>query len=172
MGLKDFLQGKWLGHPLHAMFVHVPMGLWPAALIFDLGGFTGAGGNLFVQISFYAILLGLLVALAAIPAGWADWSDIKPEKPAWKIGIYHMVLNGTALVIWLANLLVRLPLFQEAERVTGAQLALSVAGTLVLLVGAWFGGRMVFDQGTTVARLSKKKWRKAAKKGNSAVPEE
>ena len=32
MSLKDLLQGKWLGHPLHPALVHVPTGLWPAAL--------------------------------------------------------------------------------------------------------------------------------------------
>lgn len=171
MSVKNFLQGKWLGHPLHPALVHLPMGLWPAALVFDLLGFTAARGNLWVQASFFAILLGLVVAVAAIPPGWADWSGIKREKPAWKLGVYHMAINGLATLVWLGNLLVRLRGFQEAERVTGLQFTLSAAGTAVLLVGAWFGGRMVFDQGTSVARLSKKKWRKTAEKGNAQLPE-
>ena len=27
---------KWLGRPLHPIVVHVPMAMWPGALIFDL----------------------------------------------------------------------------------------------------------------------------------------
>jgi uncharacterized membrane protein len=34
--IKSFLQGKWLGHPLHPALVHIPVGAWTAALIFDL----------------------------------------------------------------------------------------------------------------------------------------
>jgi hypothetical protein len=34
--LLDFLKGKWLRHPLHPILVHVPMAIWPSALIFDL----------------------------------------------------------------------------------------------------------------------------------------
>src|SRR5207237_1206187 len=32
--LLNFLKGKWLGHPLHPILVHVPMAMWPGALIF------------------------------------------------------------------------------------------------------------------------------------------
>lgn len=170
MGIKDFLQGKWMGHPLHPILVHVPMGLWPAALVADLFSFAGGGGNAVVHFSAYAILLGLLSAIVSIPAGWADWSGIKREKPAWKLGVYHMTINAAATMIWLGNFVLRLPGLQEAERVTALQLALSILGVAVLVVGAWFGKRMVFDQGTSVARQSKKKWRKIAEEGKSALP--
>ena len=35
---KALLQGKWLGHPLHPALVHLPTGLFPAALLFDVIG--------------------------------------------------------------------------------------------------------------------------------------
>jgi hypothetical protein len=31
--LLDFLKGKWLGHSLHPILAHVPMAMWPGALI-------------------------------------------------------------------------------------------------------------------------------------------
>jgi hypothetical protein len=34
--LFDFLKGTWLGRPLHPILVHVPMAMWPGALIFDV----------------------------------------------------------------------------------------------------------------------------------------
>ncbi len=34
--LLGFLKGKWMEHPLHPIVVHVPMAMWPSALIFDL----------------------------------------------------------------------------------------------------------------------------------------
>jgi hypothetical protein len=35
---------------------------------------------------------GLVTALLAVPPGLADWAEIKKEKPAWKMGLYHMAL--------------------------------------------------------------------------------
>ena len=92
----DFLQGKWLKHPLHPALVHVPTALWPAAFVCDLlSRFTEE--NTYMRLASYAILFGLIVALLAIPTGYADWIGIRPEKPAWKPGLYHMGLN---LVVW------------------------------------------------------------------------
>jgi uncharacterized membrane protein len=171
MGVKDFLQGKWLGHPLHPALVHVPVGLWLGAFLCDLLTFT-AGGNVFVQLSFYAMALGTAAALVAIPPGWADWSGIKREKPAWKLGLIHMLLNVAATLVWAGNLAVRWPHFQEATQVRLLELLLSAVGTLLLLVGAWYGKRMVFDQGTSVARQSKEELRERAAQAKSALPEE
>src|SRR3712207_9416436 len=33
--LKDFLHGSWLGHPLHPVLIHVPVGSWLSAGILD-----------------------------------------------------------------------------------------------------------------------------------------
>ena len=78
----DFLQGKWLKHPLHPALVHIPTALWPSAFLVDLIS-QFREDNAFVQLAFYAILLGLVVAVLAIPTGYADWTDFRPEKTAW-----------------------------------------------------------------------------------------
>src|SRR5438552_14906063 len=132
----DLLKGKWLGHPLHPILVHVPMGVWPAALLFDILSVGGNGGNALVQTSFFAIGFGLIVALIAVPTGIVDWSGIKREKPAWKIGLWHMILNAVALLLFATNFTLRLDTYREASSVSGAPLILSVAGTLVLIISA------------------------------------
>lgn len=169
--LIDFLQGKWLNHPLHPALVHIPTALWPAAFLFDLLAQSG-GDNTFVQLSFYAILIGLIVAVLAIPTGFADWTDIKREKPAWKLGLYHMLLNLTVFVLWGINLALRVQTVQSAETVPMGLLALSGVATLLLLISGYLGGRMIYAYGISVARLSKKKWRKIALEGGAAVPPE
>src|SRR5689334_20879360 len=32
---KDFLNGTWLGHPLHPALTDVPIGAWTVAVVFD-----------------------------------------------------------------------------------------------------------------------------------------
>jgi uncharacterized membrane protein len=167
----DFLQGKWLKHPLHPALVHIPTALWPAAFIFDILSRIGEGDNVFVQLSFYSILIGLLVALLAIPTGYADWTGIRREKPAWKIGLYHMGLNALVWVLSGINLILRLDAYQTTQSVPIAWLWLSGLAVLLLMASGYLGGRMIYAYGINVARLSKGKWRAFAEAGKADVPE-
>src|SRR6266576_5888513 len=115
--LLDFLKGKWLKHPLHPILAHVPMAMWPGALIFDLLSQWQIGGNAMVRLSFYAIAFGLAASLLAVPTGLLDWSGIKKEKPAWKIGLYHMTLNLIAALLFAVNLGLRMQDFRDATAV-------------------------------------------------------
>src|SRR5690606_3499976 len=117
MGVKDFLQGKWLGHPLHPAIVHVPVGFWLAAVVFDVTMLAGWPGQAFFRISFFGIVLGTAGALVAAIPGLADWSGIKREKPAWKLGLTHMIFNVAAVLVWGFNGWIRWPRFREAEMV-------------------------------------------------------
>lgn len=167
--LNAFLQGKWLGHPLHPALVHVPTGLWPAALAFDLLYRAGDGDGDFARAAFYCIAVGLAGAVLAVPPGNADWLEIKPEKPARRIGLYHLALNVTAAIIWSLNLAVR---WRDPDTVPTSGLLLSAVGVAILLVSGYLGGRMVYDYGIGIARQSKKKWRMIAQTGGANLPEE
>lgn len=150
--------------------MHVPVALWPGALLFDLLSFAGVGGNAMVRLSFVAIAFGLAAAAFAVPTGVADWSEIKQEKPAWKIGLYHMGANLIVIILYAINLGLRLETFETATRIAPMPLILSAIGTVVLFGSAYLGGMMVYDHGASVARESKHKWRKAAEAGNANVP--
>ena len=167
----DFLQGKWLKHPFHPALVHIPTALWPSAFVFDiLSQFQP--DNALVQLAFYAILLGLIVALMAIPTGYADWTDIKPDKPAWRLGLYHMILNVIVSILWGSNLALRVRGLQADESVPPGLVGLSALATGLLLVSGYLGGRMIYAYGINVARLSKEKWRRTAQNGGAVVPPE
>jgi uncharacterized membrane protein len=168
--LKRILQGRWLGHPLHPALVHLPAGLWPAALLFDGLSFIHFGGNATVVASFACIAGGLLGAILAAPTGIADWIDIKPGKPARKLGVYHMVLNLMVTALFGLNLFLRWDHFRSAERVSVTQITLSIIGIIMLSVSGYLGGRMAYDQGIGIARLSKDKWRRLAEAGHANLP--
>ena len=167
----DFLQGKWLKHPLHPALVHIPTALWPIAWSFDLFSQFSAN-NVFVQLAFYAGLLGLIAALPAIPTGIADWTDIGREKPAWKLGVYHMALNIVVSISWVINLWLRAGSFQTDSATPPGLFWLSTLSTVLLLISGYLGGRMIYSYGISVARLSKTEWRKIAKQGGATVPPE
>ena len=170
--IKGFLQGKWLGHPLHPALVHIPTALWPAALLFDLLSWTDLGGPTPVQISYYAIFTGLIVALVAAVTGLADWADIKPERPAKKIGLTHMVLNLTVAGLFALNLWLRAQLPTTTDAVPLHLVGLTLLANLILMVSGYLGGRMVFDHGISVARHNKKELRKRAEAAGANLPAE
>jgi uncharacterized membrane protein len=174
MSPKDLLQGKWLGHPLHPAVVHVPTGLFPAALVFDLLALAAApdGDNAAVQCSFWSLAIGLAAVLVAVPTGLADWSDIKPDKPARKLGVYHLSLNVLVTLLMAASLWLRWRHGSDASRPPIAAVALCALGNVVLAVSGYLGGRMVYQYGIGVARLSKQRWRKVAEAGGARLPEE
>ena len=168
----EILQGKWLGHSLHAAIVHLPLALWIGAAMIDilfLLGVTAAG---LVHLALYAVVLGFAGALLAIPTGIADWWPIKPEKPARKLGLAHMLLNAGASAGFAVNLFLRAKALDDPLPITAAVAASSGLGALLLLVSGYIGSLMTFDQGTSVARHSKKKWRKLAAESRGNLPPE
>src|SRR5207244_13119352 len=148
------LKGKVLKHPLHPIIVHVPMAMWPGARIFDLLSQWKIGGNAIVRLSFYAIVFGLIASLLAVPTGVVDWSGIKKEKPAWKIGLYHMILNLLVALLFAINLGLRVSTFRAATTVPTVPLLLSILGTALLIVSAYLGGMMTYTYGIIVRLLS------------------
>lgn len=168
MKLLDILQGKWLGHPLHPALVHVPIGAWIGACLLDLAVRLDWGGPILGQLALYLVIAGLLGAFAAVAPGIADWIEIKKEKPAWKLGLYHMALNLSAALIWAVNCGLRIG---ADNVVTGPVLASSLLGTGVVLASGYIGSLMVFDHGISVARQSKAKWRSIAAQAGSRLPD-
>ena len=169
MKLSEFLQGKWLGHPLHSAIVHVPVGSWIAACLLDIAHQADWLGQEAGVLALVCVGVGLLGALLAVAPGIADWSQIKKEKPAWKLGLYHMLLNIVAVIVWGINFAQRL---NTETFFNSAILLTSVIGAALVFFSGYLGSLMVFDQGTAVARESKKEWRQIAQRGGSRVPEE
>jgi len=167
---EESKRGGFLKHPLHPIAVHLPMALWPSAALFDLLSRADVGGNAMVRLSFWAIALGLVSALVAIPTGIVDWSGIKKEKPARKIGLYHFGLNALVTIIFVLNLIFRVHTFRFEDQVETGPFALSIIGTLLLIGSAYLGGLMVYDHGISVARHSKHKWRHVAEAAGANVP--
>ncbi|PTY06232.1 hypothetical protein DB347_12350 [Opitutaceae bacterium EW11] len=170
MSVKDILQGKWLHHPVHAAVVHLPLGLWLGACVLDILIRAGLDEPVFADLSACAVGLGLLGAAIAAPTGIADWSSIKRGKPAWTLGLYHMLLNIAATLVWAANLWLRLRTIDDADPVTLPVLVLSILGGLLLLVSGYLGSLLTFDRGVSVARLSKARWRAEAERGGARLP--
>lgn len=167
----DLLQGKWLGHPLHPAIVHIPVGAWLSAAVIDVVRRHAGPGSIAPVVALFCVVVGLIVAALAVPTGVAEWTPIKQERPAWKLGLYHMILNLVAALVWAANLGLRWKALPTSRPITDAVVVTSVVAAVLVLVSSYLGSLMVFAQGTSVGRQSKKKWRALAERGGANVPE-
>src|SRR5207248_3208657 len=100
-----------------------------------------------------------------------DFWDIKPGKPARTLAWWHMGLNATAFALMAASLWLRWSQVGglDASRVALAPMICCAAAVAILFVSGYLGGRMVYEYGIGVARMSKKKWRQIAREGHAHV---
>ena len=98
--VRDFLNGRWIGHPLHALLTDVPIGILFLVILFDLAGQSLAAATKAI------LLVGILAMLAAAVAGLADYSDT--DGTARERATLHGTLMVVALVLYVVSFVLRL----------------------------------------------------------------
>src|SRR5437868_580716 len=81
---KNWLNGVWLGHPLHPALTDATIGAWSTGMLLDLIGAQREADA--------AITVGVLSAVPTAVAGAADWADTSDEPR--RIGLLHALLNS------------------------------------------------------------------------------
>ncbi|MDQ3820851.1 MAG: DUF2231 domain-containing protein [Acidobacteriota bacterium] len=131
------------GHPLHAVLSDFPLALLGTSLLWDLVGIF-RGEAVWWAISFWSIALGLAAALFAAMAGAVDYASIPEDHPAIKTALRHMLLMMAAVAPYLISLLVRRGPSAPPGKSLIAVLGLEAVGVLLLTIGGWYGGHLVF----------------------------
>jgi nitrite reductase/ring-hydroxylating ferredoxin subunit/uncharacterized membrane protein len=131
---KDALHGKWLGHPLHAALVALPIGAWTLAFLCDVAEIVSGKRSRPAEM---AISVGLAGAVASAVTGLADWSEI--DGRAKKIGLVHGTMNLVATALYFSSLATR-----RRSRSTG--MAMSMVAFGVANAAAYLGGHLVFGE--------------------------
>jgi len=147
--VKDIVQGRPLGHPSHAMFVHFPSALLPAAFAFDVLSLIDADATL-VRAAFYNIVLGLSVAVLAAATGLVDYLPMVGGSRKKILGTRHLIGQLTAVSCFGLSLLLRAFDF-DATQTPWPALLLAAAGAGALAIGNYFGGHLVYRQGMRVS---------------------
>jgi nitrite reductase/ring-hydroxylating ferredoxin subunit len=84
-----------------------------------------------------------------------DWWSIRADHPAKKVGVYHMILNVLAVVVYAVDLVIRSQ-YHDVEKSPITPFVLSLIGVLLLSVSSYLGGVMVYDDGVAVGRHRRK----------------
>lgn len=137
------------GHPLHAALSHVPMGLLGTALLWDALGALRVGG-VWWAVSYWSVAAGLAAAAVAAAAGAVDYAAIGEGDPALRTGNRHLLFVLCALMPYTVSMFARGGPEGPQGRAVLAVILLDGAGALLLSVGGWYGGHLVFHHGVGV----------------------
>jgi nitrite reductase/ring-hydroxylating ferredoxin subunit len=135
--VQDFLHGTWLGHPAHAAVTDIPIGVLTVSLVLDILGQPAAAD--------IALVLGVLAMLAAAVTGAADYTTT--DGSARVRATVHSAVMVVALVVYVVSMLLRWGGSHGA-----LPIALSVIGYVLLTLGAFVGGDVVYVLGNMVSR--------------------
>jgi nitrite reductase/ring-hydroxylating ferredoxin subunit/uncharacterized membrane protein len=136
--VRDFLNGRWLGHPLHSVLTDAPVGILFLVIILDVLNLRGAAD--------VALLVGVLAMLAAAMAGAADYADT--DGKARERATVHSTLMVIALIVYVVSLVIR----TSGGDDRAVAVWTSIIGFLILSAGAYVGGDVVYALGNMVNR--------------------
>ncbi len=146
--LKDIVQGKPLGHPSHAMFVHFPVAFYIGTLAFDIMSRVGQFPEAPLTAT-WLILAGFAGSIFAVITGLVDWFGMVPGSTKKRWATRHMLFQFTTGLLFMINLRMRWPDRYSPESET-SWIVVGAIGFVVLSIGQWMGGVLVYEMGMRV----------------------
>jgi nitrite reductase/ring-hydroxylating ferredoxin subunit/uncharacterized membrane protein len=143
--VRNFLNGTWLGEPLHAALTDVPIGAWTAAMVFDALEMINSRHE-FAVAADTSVIIGLAGAASAAITGVTDWSDVDP--PARRLGLIHGLLNVGATALFATSLIMR------KKRARNQGRGFAALGYALMTFSAHLGGKMVYEHRVGVDRTA------------------
>jgi len=135
-----------LGHPVHPALVHFPIALLLSATIADVAWVTGITSN--TQIAAVMMAAGLTAGLLAMGAGMVD--VIKLDESIMPHAVRHMSVVSLAWLGYAIALYLRQDSLSGNVAIGTPAVAISIVSALLLALGGWLGGRLVYTFGAGV----------------------
>jgi uncharacterized membrane protein len=147
--LKEWVQGRPLGHPSHPLFVHFPIAFYTATLAFDImsriapsPALVLAGTYLLLGAAFFTVLL--------LVTGLVDWWGMVRGSSKRRIGTRHLLFQVAAAAFFQSTLIIRWG-DRTAAQADTLWIILEAVGYVLLSVGQYLGGVLVYEKGMRVS---------------------
>jgi uncharacterized membrane protein len=147
--LKEWVQGKPIGHPSHPMFVHFPIAFYLAVLVFDVMALIEPNAGL-MQANIYLLFGALLATVILAITGLVDWFGMVKGSSKRRLATTHLLVQITAALFFQFTLILRLG-NQGVDQPETLWVILEVIGYLVIIVGQYLGGVLVYERGMRVS---------------------
>jgi uncharacterized membrane protein len=141
------------GHPLHPPLTDAAIGAYTVAAVCAVLDYVDVSDTTAAHAWWIALLVGLVFGTLAALTGFADWLLITRGTPLWRTATSHgLAMIGATVFLGLAALFGHDD-WQAGDVATG-ELVLTLVGFVVLAVGGWIGGAIVFVYGMRVLGLA------------------
>jgi uncharacterized membrane protein len=137
------------GHPLHPPLTDATIGMFVLAAGLAVLAALGVSEDATGKACWLALIGGLIVALPTAATGFADWIRLDWGSARWRTATQHLTAMLTAVTLFAVAAWLQHRGWQRGGVTTGG-LVFSVAGLVVLTVGGWLGGTIVFVHGVRV----------------------
>jgi uncharacterized membrane protein len=151
MKLSYFYKGL-PGHPLHPPLTDATIGTYTVATALAIADVTELSNKAAAGGWWLALLFGLCVTVPTALTGLADWLTITWRSPLWWTATWHMLVMVTATVFFGLAAIFGHDGWKDGN-VTSGPFVVTLIGFLVLAVGGWLGGSIVFVHGMRVLSL-------------------
>jgi len=132
------------------MLVAFPIGLFVAALVFDILA-QATGNRAWRTVAFYDIAAGIVGGLLAAVPGLVDYFSLRGS--ARRTATWHMILNLGLVGLFAVNWLLRTSWGARwIPPASNIPLILTAVGVVILGVSGWLGGHLVYVEGVGVER--------------------
>ena len=144
--LRNLLHGTTvLGHPLHPAVTDLPMGAWMVGVVLDYLAIYGhfvppEGGDI-------ALLVGVIAAAVAVASGYTDFQETVGHER--RLALTHGLTMTLVFVVEVVSVFLR---WLGGSGAHPAAVGLATAGLVLVILGGYIGGHVVYSMGTVVNR--------------------
>ena len=140
------------GHPIHPSLTDVTIGTYTFAAVAATADVLGISTSAATHGWWLALVFGLVSTIVTATTGFVDWLRIESGTPLWRTTTAHMIAMLLASGVFLAAVVAGKGSFDAGNVETGPYV-LTLAGYVLMAVGGWLGGSVVFVHGMRVLNL-------------------
>jgi uncharacterized membrane protein len=140
------------GHPLHPPLTDVTVGAYTFATAMAVLSRVGVSEHNTATAWWLGLIIALVATIPTAITGFADWLTISPETPLWRTATLHLSAMLSATVVFAIAAGAGHGDYVDGM-VGGGSLVLTLVGFVLLTVGGWLGGAIVFTHGMRVLKL-------------------
>ena len=133
---------KIFGHPIHPMLVAFPVAFYTGALAAFIA-YNSNNDPFWFKVGYVANAAGVIMAVVAALPGFIDWIYIPSDSKAKRTGVFHMICNVLALLLYAINIWLLKEKWNDTTPDLGSALILTGAGFVVTLIAGFLGWTLV-----------------------------
>jgi uncharacterized membrane protein len=133
---------KLAGHPIHPMLIAFPVAFYAATLVCYIV-YNSSADVFWFKVAYVANAAGVIMALVAAVPGFLDWLFIPAGSRPKKTGLFHMICNVTALLLYGICILQLKDKWDDPKPDIGMAILLTGAGFVITLVAGFLGWTLV-----------------------------